>query len=179
MDGSARGPVHGAARPLRHPSWAIRLLLAGLALLVLLLVAVALPSLFDPRASLPATAADRTAQANLTAAAISAGVYAAVNQGELPGTAQVAAVLRSAHPLVTYTTGPSDGPDVVSYAVAGSVLTVAAHSPSGACWFAAVNRSGTTAAGRPPGVSYNGAVTHPCTATLGPVTPWWPKFPGG
>jgi len=75
------------------------------------------------------------------------------------------ATLSAFDPGLGFTSGPSTGPETVSYAVSGMEFAAAVRSGSGACWWVKIDASGVTTYG-------SGA---PCTgeAALAASSPSW------
>jgi hypothetical protein len=75
------------------------------------------------------------------------------------------ATLSAFDPGLRFTSGPSTGPETVSYAVSGMEFAAAVRSGSGACWWVKVDASSTT--------SYGSGATCTGGAALGASSPSW------
>jgi hypothetical protein len=68
-------------------------------------------------------------------------------------------------PGLRFTSGPSTGPEMVSYAVSGMEFAAAVRSESGACWWVRIDASSTT--------SYGSGATCTGRAALAASSPSW------
>ena len=68
-------------------------------------------------------------------------------------------------PGLRFTSGPSTGPETVSYAVGGMEFAAAVRSESGACWWVKIDASSRT--------SYGSGVTCTGSAALAASSPSW------
>ncbi len=86
-------------------------------------------------------AGDQAAQATL-AMTVTAARISSVETGSFSGVTPEA--LAAAEPSLSYTTGPSTGPDVVSVAARGDDLGLAVQSRSGSCFYLHASPTGQT-----------------------------------
>ena len=68
-------------------------------------------------------------------------------------------------PGLRFTSGPSTGPEMVSYAVSGTEFAAAVRSESGACWWVRIDASSTT--------TYGSGATCTGSAALAASSPSW------
>lgn len=73
--------------------------------------------------------------------------------------------LSALDPGLGFTSGPSTGPETVSYAVNGTEFAAAVRSESGACWWVKIDASSRT--------SYGSGATCTGTAALAASSPSW------